>query len=151
MSNRNGVFANPRHTRLANSCASATVDNGRTRVITRYLLSSCVFFFFWRSHVFSRRRFYTFSLVYFFWAKPSPTTVAVSRAEMKTIGTHFAAAFRLAAPSAKRSVSSNAKPAANPIDEIKPHARNGILSAVEKDGRGFPSYLILKETSPILR
>lgn len=37
------------------------------------------------------------------------------------------------------------------LKSIKPHARSGVLSVVEKDNNGFPSYLILKETSPLLR
>jgi len=37
------------------------------------------------------------------------------------------------------------------LNSIKPHMRSGILSVVEKDNSGFPSYLILKETSPLLR
>lgn len=36
------------------------------------------------------------------------------------------------------------------LNSIKPHMRSGILSVVEKDNSGFPSYLILKETSPLL-
>lgn len=39
----------------------------------------------------------------------------------------------------------------DPLNSIKPHLRSGILTAVEKDDSGFPSYLILKETSPLLR
>jgi len=39
----------------------------------------------------------------------------------------------------------------DPLNSIKPHMRGGILSVVEKDNSGFPSYLILKETSPLLR
>lgn len=39
----------------------------------------------------------------------------------------------------------------DPLNSIKPHMRSGILSVVEKDSSGFPSYLILKETSPLLR
>jgi len=39
----------------------------------------------------------------------------------------------------------------DPLNSIKPHMRSGILSVVEKDNRGFPAYLILKETSPLLR
>ncbi|XP_060874736.1 rRNA methyltransferase 3, mitochondrial [Metopolophium dirhodum] len=38
----------------------------------------------------------------------------------------------------------------DPLNSIKPHMRGGILSVVEKDNSGFPSYLILKETSPLL-
>ncbi|KAL5236308.1 hypothetical protein ACI65C_003718 [Semiaphis heraclei] len=38
----------------------------------------------------------------------------------------------------------------DPLNSIKPHMRSGILSVVEKDSSGFPSYLILKETSPLL-
>jgi len=39
----------------------------------------------------------------------------------------------------------------DPLNNIKPHMRGGILSVVEKDNSGFPSYIILKETSPLLR
>lgn len=46
---------------------------------------------------------------------------------------------------------SKANSKTNPLESIKPHERSGILSAVEKDDSGFPSYLILKETSPLLR
>ncbi|XP_001949552.1 rRNA methyltransferase 3, mitochondrial [Acyrthosiphon pisum] len=38
----------------------------------------------------------------------------------------------------------------DPLNSIKPHMRGGILSVVEKDNSGFPSYLILKETCPLL-
>lgn len=38
----------------------------------------------------------------------------------------------------------------DPLDGIKPHMRSGILSFVKRDNSGFPSYLILKETSPLL-
>jgi len=37
------------------------------------------------------------------------------------------------------------------LNSIKPHSRSGVLSVVEKDDSGFPSYFILKETSPLLR
>ncbi|XP_025207192.1 rRNA methyltransferase 3, mitochondrial [Melanaphis sacchari] len=47
--------------------------------------------------------------------------------------------------------SSDKKPSNDDLfNSIKPHARSGVLSAVEKDESGFPSYLILKETSPLL-
>ncbi|XP_060851720.1 rRNA methyltransferase 3, mitochondrial [Rhopalosiphum padi] len=36
------------------------------------------------------------------------------------------------------------------LNSIKPHSRSGVLSVVEKDDSGFPSYFILKETSPLL-
>lgn len=70
---------------------------------------------------------------------------------MKAIGSVFLVNFRLAIHNAKRTISSDVKSATNPMDNIKPHARSGILSAISKDENGFPSYIILKETSPILR
>lgn len=43
------------------------------------------------------------------------------------------------------------QPATDLLNSVKPHARSGVLSAVERDENGFPSYIILKETSPLLR
>lgn len=70
---------------------------------------------------------------------------------MKTIGSCFAAGLRLAA--ARRTFASDVKKPKSkitPFDSIKPNERSGVLSTVEKDSHGFPSYIILKETSPIL-
>lgn len=72
---------------------------------------------------------------------------------MKAVGSSFAVNFRpLVVGLLRRTFASGVKPsAATSLDNVKPHARSGILSAVDKDDSGFPSYLILKETSPVLR
>jgi len=83
---------------------------------------------------------------------------------MKAIGSSFSVNFRRAlcnnitirtyVSDIKQSDAkgSNKKQSNNDLlNSIKPHARSGILSVVEKDDNGFPSYLILKETSPLLR
>lgn len=67
---------------------------------------------------------------------------------MKAVGSCFTVRFRpLVVGLLRRTFASEVKP----LDNVKPHARAGILSAVDKDSSGFPSYLILKETSPMLR
>lgn len=76
---------------------------------------------------------------------------------MKTIGSCFAVGFRLAVfnGSVRRGFASEVQtakqPKYNPLDSIKPHERTGVLAAVEKTDAGFPSYMILKDTSPLLR
>lgn len=82
---------------------------------------------------------------------------------MKAIGSCFTVNFRMAVGTVayRRTYASNSKlpnakkskenPKKNSLECIKPHERTGILSSVEKDDSGFPSYLILKETSPLLR
>ncbi|CAH1726291.1 unnamed protein product [Aphis gossypii] len=82
---------------------------------------------------------------------------------MKAIGSSFSVNFRRALcnnttirtylSDIKQSDTkgSNKKQSNNDLlNSIKPHARSGVLSVVEKDDNGFPSYLILKETSPLL-
>lgn len=75
------------------------------------------------------------------------------RSKMMAVGSRFAASVRPAVSgAARRTFASNAKrPASSPLDDVQPHCRAGVLSAVARDGSGFPSYLILKETSPLLR
>jgi len=83
---------------------------------------------------------------------------------MKAIGSSFSVNFRRAlcnnttirtyVSDIKQSDTkgSNKKQSNNDLlNSIKPHARSGVLSVIEQDDNGFPSYLILKETSPLLR
>lgn len=71
---------------------------------------------------------------------------------MKAIGSCFTVGFRLTThAAARRPFATDVKPSkTNSLDGIKPHLRSGILSAIKKDDSGFPSHLILKETSPFL-
>lgn len=74
---------------------------------------------------------------------------------MKAIRFRFAAvdfgrAVCNAAAVPRRTFASQQEPE-DPLNAVKPHARAGVLSAVRGDDSGFPSYLILKETSPLLR
>lgn len=74
--------------------------------------------------------------------------------KMKAISSCFTVGFRLGTYAVARRpfATDEIKPSkTNLVDGIKPHLRSGILSAIKKDDNGFPSYLILKETSPFLR
>lgn len=93
-------------------------------------------------------------------------SVAISRTryEMRAICSRFAVDFSRAVCGAAATASPARTFASSPDDggkprqprvdalsAVKPHARAGVLSAVRGDDSGFPSYLILKETSPLLR
>lgn len=75
---------------------------------------------------------------------------------MKAIESCFTVGFRLASynTTIRRLFASEvkkSKPKISLMDQIKPNERSGVLSVVDKNEDGFPSYIILKETSPILR
>lgn len=72
---------------------------------------------------------------------------------MKTVSCFTVSFRRIVCGIVRRPFASNVKAdqsAEDPLKTIKPNQRSGILAAIEKDN-GFPSYLILKETSPLLR
>ncbi|XP_050427852.1 rRNA methyltransferase 3, mitochondrial [Adelges cooleyi] len=69
---------------------------------------------------------------------------------MKTLCCCFSANFRMIMLNAGRTYSTELKRPMETVRKLKPHARSGVLGAVEKDDSGFPAYVILKETSPIL-
>lgn len=72
---------------------------------------------------------------------------------MKTVN-RFSISFRQTVCSiVRRSFASDVKAdqlAEDPLNTINPNKRGGILAAIEKNN-GFPSYVILKETSSLLR
>ncbi|XP_050533752.1 rRNA methyltransferase 3, mitochondrial [Daktulosphaira vitifoliae] len=69
---------------------------------------------------------------------------------MKSVCRCVLTTYRTMIINSSKNFSSESKTFEETLHKLKPHARSGVLGAVNKSETGFPAYVILKETSPIL-